>query len=783
MMLGANLRIMNADCEIILQQQCNSISGRSTNTRIELHCSNSDLQKEEAPIPAVVIPAVWSWRYDVLEVPSQTAIVPPMLEGLFERIVTQILFRLLGRAAHSRWFVQWRLRAATGKKIAILVAKIDGDTQPGAIQEAIIDAVNQNLGASVTIYRWSETLAVRPGVYDDVEADLQRTAHRWLKRKRCDVLVWGRLRANAVVSLRFTPSDKGNSQSETYVLTSDTLELPSEFIGDLGAAIAATTTSNTRIATESRKYMAPALQVLAEQLNAATDNPNSRFDSKTIGTLLHCHALVMLRLFDQVGDRNYLDESISLGRKALSSRPRKELPDDWAATQNNVGTALARLGTIRGDATYFHQAIDALRASLEERSPDKSLIRWTGVQLNLACAFTALAEFEERDANLKKAEFIYDLIITPELRAADSRLWAITLNNYGLLLQALADKEIGEASLTRALDAFTEASEAISLEDAPFDWANLKVNLGGVLLKIGDRKGTLQPYQGATEQFTDALKVLTKERSPKRWAMVQNNLGVALSFVGQANANPKTIAKGISALENSLTVYDQSQEPILWRKARIGLGRALTFLGEIEDGSRTLRRAVAVLREVMRAIPRLEALREWQYTVNDLGVGLLKLGEKEDDIGFLNEARSVLEGLLAEADDIDPTLWVNAANNLGCVFRAVGELENDLKPLNQAVDCFMKARSRIMPTSDRARWALINLNLAKVYVALSERDPKDDYVALCHDACDEALHIFSDELARNLFEQVQAVLARLERVRLGTEEELLAQSRQHEPWC
>ena len=115
---------------------------------------------------------------------------------------------------------------------------------------------------------------------------------------------------------------------------------------------------------------------------------------------------------------------------------------------------------------------------------------------------------------MQSADFIYDLIISPELRIADARLWAFAQNNHGVTLLALADKEIGVTNLTRALDAFTEALEVNTLEGAPFDWASLKVNLGAALIKMGDQKRTLDSYRGASEQFMDALKVITRPSIP-----------------------------------------------------------------------------------------------------------------------------------------------------------------------------------------------------------------------------------------------------------------------------
>lgn len=225
-------------------------------------------------------------------------------------------------------------------------------------------------------------MAAKPGTRDTTEKDLQKTAYRWLRRKRCDLLVSGRVKTGNIVSLRFIPSEKSVAQPQTYVLQSDTLELPTTFIADLGVAIAANVTASVKDAVESRKYIVPTLQTPSVRLDTATRQTQSGFGGAVLGTLIYCNALVKVNLFEQTGNRSDLEASILLNREALSIRTKDELPDDWSTSQNNLGTSLGRMAAFNGDVKCFHEAIDALNAALEERSPHKSLSRWTGTQVN-----------------------------------------------------------------------------------------------------------------------------------------------------------------------------------------------------------------------------------------------------------------------------------------------------------------------------------------------------------------------------------------------------------------
>ena len=118
-------------------------------------------------------------------------------------------------------------------------------------------------------------------------------------------------------------------------------------------------------------------------------------------------------------------------------RTRAELPQDWAATQNNLGTALQEQG-LRTDGeagrALLEQAVSAYRAALEVRT---------------------------------RAELPQD--------------WAMTQNNLGIALQeqgTRTDGEAGRALLEQAVSAYRAALEVYTRAELPQDWATTQNNLG-----------------------------------------------------------------------------------------------------------------------------------------------------------------------------------------------------------------------------------------------------------------------------------------------------------------
>lgn len=70
----------------------------------------------------------------------------------------------------------------------------------------------------------------------------------------------------------------------------------------------------------------------------------------------------------------------------MTVRTREAFPQDWAATQNNLGNAYAQ--RIRGNRTEnIETGIKAFEAALSVRTRDAFPQDWTQTQLNLAAAY------------------------------------------------------------------------------------------------------------------------------------------------------------------------------------------------------------------------------------------------------------------------------------------------------------------------------------------------------------------------------------------------------------
>ncbi len=97
---------------------------------------------------------------------------------------------------------------------------------------------------------------------------------------------------------------------------------------------------------------------------------------------------------DLKGDNTVLSSSIDLYSAILVMVPRSSHANDWAATQNDLGNALAILGERESGTGRLEQAVSAYEAALEEWTRERGPLQWAATQISLGNALCRLGERE-----------------------------------------------------------------------------------------------------------------------------------------------------------------------------------------------------------------------------------------------------------------------------------------------------------------------------------------------------------------------------------------------------
>jgi tetratricopeptide (TPR) repeat protein len=213
----------------------------------------------------------------------------------------------------------------------------------------------------------------------------------------------------------------------------------------------------------------------------------------------------LFRLGERESGTARLEEAVAAYREALNREALKELSGEhvlqWAATQNNLGNALQRLGERESGTARLEEAVAVYREALKENTRERAPVAWAATQLNLGNVLSRLGERESGTARLEEAVAAFREALQEFPRTRVPLQWAATQNNLGNALQRLGERESGTARLEEAVRAFREALQELTRERVPLDWAMTQMNLGNVLLRLGERESGTARLEEAVAAF------------------------------------------------------------------------------------------------------------------------------------------------------------------------------------------------------------------------------------------------------------------------------------------
>jgi tetratricopeptide (TPR) repeat protein len=668
----------------------------------------------------------------------------------------------------GKWWGRRQIPAASTEKISILIAKLGSDNAANSCHHSIREAIRSAMPGTVDVIAWPEELALKDGLDEAARADANETARKWMRAKNCDLLISGRIKSSNVVSLTFTPyspvpiSRNGViADPQSYSLPIDTMDFPTAFIDDLGAAIAACAVANIRKHNDAG--FVPAIEKIAAQLEKIIETPKLSVDLRTKARFFDCQALARGSLFIHAGRESDLRSAICASENALQLIDQSEFPLDWANITGRLGVSFALLGDLLGDINALDQAAESLRSTLPYFSKD--LLLWTKAQLNLASVFIHKFQLSGSVNYLVTALEVYDQVICDELRQQDSTLWGTAQHNYGACLALFADQQAGDDALARALDAFGLALD-VRTADFPRQRSDTLLNLSVALIALGSRQNILEWYLEAIHRLREATALVPVKYSPRKWLLIQNNLGLALALAGEEDSSKRHEA--IDVLRGARGKVSFAS-PQVAQKISINLGKALMLAGKGDEELQLLDEAKSMLTQCLEGVDSTETVVRCEI-LNDLGLVYYHLGLLDEDIESLNEAREIFQQLCAELKDRNLLFrYMKGQQNLGLVLRAVGVKENSIQRLLESAAAFGSNLELVSKETAPMAWAGMQFYLAGTYFEIAKRSSGVTFLHKAQDASANALSILGPQYigslaheARNLANAISSFVSEKE---------------------
>ncbi|MBR7620889.1 hypothetical protein JKL49_15950 [Phenylobacterium sp. 20VBR1] len=255
-----------------------------------------------------------------------------------------------------------------------------------------------------------------------------------------------------------------------------------------------------------------------------------------------------------------------------------------------------------------------------------------------------------------------------------------------------------------------------------------------------------QPIQG--------LMVLTKRCRAARLLAVEARLVRAdlLMGWGARLKDRDLLQQALDDADAAVDGLDAAYEPLTWARAAALRGQVLALLGDAAGQIETVAEAVNALADVLGELNREHSPMDWARLQTALAESLQALGEAgaserayEQAVTCYDRAAMVLKEIPALA-----LRAVAASNRALCLARSA-ELSGDLNVLDAAETAFRIELTAMSPGRDPTAWALLQVNLARLYEARLDITGRDrgERAAAAH-ALTAALDVFAEQGLRSL---------------------------------
>lgn len=280
--------------------------------------------------------------------------------------------------------------------------------------------------------------------------------------------------------------------------------------------------------------------------------------------------------------------------------------------------------------------------------------------------------------------------------------------------------------------------------------------------------GDAQAARVVAARFTvpiQGLMVLTKRCRAARLLAVEARLVRADLLLGWGVRlkDRDLLQQALDDAEAAVDGLDSAYEPLTWARAAAMRGQAMALLGDAAGQIESVAEAVNGLADVLNELSREHSPMDWARLQTALAESLQALGEAgaserayEQAVTCYDRAAMVLKEIPALA------LRAVAASNRALCLARCAELSGDLNVLDAAETAFRIELTAMSPGRDPTAWALLQVNLARLYEARLDITGRDrgERAAAAH-ALNAALDVFAEQGLRSLSIIASDALGRL----------------------
>ncbi len=416
---------------------------------------------------------------------------------------------------------------------------------------------------------------------------------------------------------------------------------------------------------------------------------------------------------------------------ALMARIAGEVGVPLAALRPHADAAAARIGAL-SESWLVHIAEGLKEVLLQLTAPPASHPDAVAIKLQAGRSLAA-GDSAAADALLGRAEDVYLRAATLDLAvahrcladAADTRAIRAEIEELGghfrrasrhyanasrclpdadrkgrrgfLMRQASALAAHGKianetTALSEAAQVYADAGRLLAMHEAPLDWALAHLDLGRILMQLGNLEGRRERFMAAGQHFKSAADVLVKLDQAEHWSHAQLGLADALKAHGEIQGDIAALSEAAFAYRAALDVINRDFRPREWTGASFRLAATLVRMDQETGGTTHHNEAVVVLRAVLAAPQDMTVPAIRSGAVAMLVQALLTLSRVRGEAWLEEEAISVLRGGQSIVmPTLEAPMRAGLNDHLGAILYAVGARRGHSGLISEAAEMKLAA--------------------------------------------------------------------------------------------
>jgi tetratricopeptide (TPR) repeat protein len=191
----------------------------------------------------------------------------------------------------------------------------------------------------------------------------------------------------------------------------------------------------------------------------------------------------------------------------------------------------------------------------------------------------------------------------------------------------------------------------------------------------GARLGEPQLIEQALADLATACNAADGAHHPLTASRALELRGLALLRLGEFRGDPAPILEGLDAFAMAIDLIAPDHSPLDWARLHHGQGQAFTALGETGESDIAFQRALQAFDKAAAVLGNATHLALRAAAAQDRAACLVRRAEARGDGFALDEAEAILRGELANlARSPDPVAWAVLQLNLARVYMAQSAL-------------------------------------------------------------------------------------------------------------